>query len=178
MWALGGVLVVLGVGSSRRVPDGFPRELAVAQFAEALTFIAEEADRNGLDLVLDPLNRAETNLLVTLDDCRRFLADHGLAEVRLLADTYHLLAEDESLAAVAACGSLIGHAHIADSERLPPGLGEFDFAPFLGALRAIDYDARISLKCRWRDFEREAGPALAFVQRKWEASEKPGSLAV
>ena len=178
MWALGGVLVVLGVGPSRRVPDGFPRERAIAQFAEALAFIAEEADRNGLDLVLDPLNRAETNLLVRLEDCRRFLADHGLAEVRLLADSYHFLAEEESLAAVATCGSLISHAHMADSEWLPPGLGEFDFAPFLGALRAIDYDARISLKCRWHDFEREAEPALAFVRRQWEASEKPQGRAV
>jgi sugar phosphate isomerase/epimerase len=178
MWALGGVLVVLGVGSSRRVPEGFPPERAVAQFAEALAFIAEEAERNGLDLALDPLNRAETNLLVKLDDCRLFLADHGLAGVRLLADSYHLLAEDEPLAVVETCGSLVGHAHTADSERLPPGYGDFDFAPFLGALRDIGYDTRISLKCLWRDFEREAGPALAFVQRQWELSEKPGSRAV
>jgi D-psicose/D-tagatose/L-ribulose 3-epimerase len=170
MWALGGVLVVLGVGPSRRVPAGFPRDRAAAQFAEVLVFIAEEADRNGLELALDPLNRAETNLLIKLDDCRRFLADHGLTEVRLLADSYHLLAEDESLAAVEACGPLIGHAHIADSERLPPGRGEFDFVPFFRALRAIDYDARISLKCLWRDFEHEAEPALAFVKRQWEVS--------
>src|SRR5262245_43988776 len=178
MWALGGVLVVLGVGSSRRVPVGFPRGRAVTQFAEALALIAEEADRNGLDLALDPLNRVETNLLIRLDDCRRFLADHGLSEVRLLADSYHLLAEDESLGAIATSGSLIGHAHLADSELLPPGRGEFDFAPFLEALRSIDYDARISLKCRWHDFEHEAGPALAFVQQQWEASEKPESRAV
>jgi D-psicose/D-tagatose/L-ribulose 3-epimerase len=170
MWALGGVLVVLGVGPSRRVPDGFPPERAAAQFAEALSYIAEEADRNGLDLALDPLNRAETNLLVTLDDCRRFLADQGLAEVRLLADSYHLLAEDEPLAVVEACGPLIGHAHIADSERLPPGRGEFDFAPFFAALRAIGYDARVSLKCLWHDFEKEAGPALAVVKRQWDVS--------
>jgi sugar phosphate isomerase/epimerase len=138
------------------------------QFAEALAFIAEEAERNGLDLVLDPLNRAETNLLIRLDDCRRFLATHGLAEVRLLADSYHLLAEDESLAAVEACASLIAHTHIADSERLPPGCGKFDFAPFFGALHGIGYDGRIALKCLWRDFEREAEPALSFVKRQWE----------
>jgi sugar phosphate isomerase/epimerase len=170
MWALGGVLVVLGVGPSRRVPHGFPHERATTQFAEALAFIAEEADRNGLDLVLDPLNRAETNLLVSLDDCRRFLAKHGLSEVRLLADSYHLLAEDESPAAIEACASLIAHTHIADSEWQPPGRGEFDFTPFFGALRGIGYDARIALKCLWHDFEREAGPALSFVKRQWEIS--------
>jgi sugar phosphate isomerase/epimerase len=136
-----------------------------------LAFIAEEADRNGLDLALDPLNRAETNLLVKLDDCRRFLLKYGLAEVRLLADSYHLLAEDESLAAVETCAPLIAHTHIADSEWRPPGQGQFDFAPFFGALRGIGYDVRTSLKCVWRDFEHEAGPALAFVKRQWEISE-------
>src|SRR4029450_145483 len=63
MWALGGVLVVLGVGPSRRVPDGFPRERALSQFAEALAFIAEEADRNGLDLGLGPINPARAHSL-------------------------------------------------------------------------------------------------------------------
>jgi sugar phosphate isomerase/epimerase len=170
MWALGGVLVVLGVGRSRRVPEGFPRERAVEQFAEALRFIAEQADRNGLDLVLDPLNRTETNLLVKLDDCRRFLAKHDLADIRLLADSYHLLAEDESLAAVETCAPLIAHTHIADSEWLPPGRGQFDFGPFFGALRGIGYDARTSLKCLWRHFEQEAEPALTFVKQQWENS--------
>jgi sugar phosphate isomerase/epimerase len=170
MWALGGELVVLGMGPSRRVPAGFSPERAAAQFAEALNLIAQQADRNGLDLVLDPLNRVETNLLTTLDECCRFLADRDIAEVRLLADSYHFLAEDEPLDAVGFCDSLIGHVHVADSERLPPGQGDFDFGPFFGTLRAIGYDARISLKCEWRDFEHEAGPALACIRERWEAS--------
>ena len=170
MWALGGLLVVLGAGPSRHIPEGFPREQAEAQFAQALAFIEDEGDLNGLDLALAPLNRAETNLLNTLDECRRFLEDHHLDEVHLLADIYHLTAEGESLSVVEDCGPLITHVHIADSERRPPGRGDFDFGPFFTTLHKIGYDARMSIKCTWRDFAREAAPALAYVKEQWERS--------
>jgi len=170
MWALGGMQVALGMGAARRVPEGFAHDQAKLQFAELLTFIVAQADRNGLDLVLNPLNRAETNLLNTLDDCRRFIAAHKLDQVGLLADSYHLLAEEEPLSIVAECGQLISHVHVADSDYLPPGQGDFDFAPFFASLRAIGYDARMSLKCVWADFERQAAPALEFVKQQWQAT--------
>jgi sugar phosphate isomerase/epimerase len=170
MWALGGVLVVLGMGPSRRVPRGFPHEQAEEQFAQALRFIREAADRNGLDLVLNPLNRLETNLLTTLNDCCRFFADHDVTQVGLLADSYHLLGEPEPLEAVIECSALVEHVHIADSQQAPPGQGDFDFEPFFATLRTIGYQGRLSLRCNWGDFASEAGPALAHVKRLWEAS--------
>jgi sugar phosphate isomerase/epimerase len=171
MWALGGVQVVLGMGQARRVPEGFSHEQAETQFAEVLSYIAEQADRNGLDLVLNPLNRAETNLLTTLEDCCRFFSAHQVEHIGLLADSYHLLAEEEP-EAVADCGALISHVHVADADYQPPGQGGFDLAPFFTTLRALGYDARISLKCNWNDFAEQAGPALAYVRQQWEASER------
>jgi len=164
MWALGGVHVVLGMGQSRRVPEGFSHEQAEVQFAEALAHIAEQADRNGLDLVLNPLNLVETNLLTTLGDCCRFFSTHHVEHIGLLADSYHLLAEGD-LEAVADCGTLISHVHVADSDYTPPGQGSFDLSPFFAMLRTICYDGRISIKCNWHDFARQAGPALAHVKQ-------------
>ena len=170
MWALGGMQVALGIGAARRVPEGFPHDQAELQFAEALAFIAAQADRNGLDLVLNPLNRTETNLLNTLDDCRRFIEAHKLDHIGLVADSYHLLGEEEPLSILEECGSLIAHVPVADSDYLPPGQAGFDFVPFFASLRAIGYDSRMSLKCVWGDFERQAGPALEFVKQQWQAS--------
>ncbi len=170
MWALGGVLVVLGIGPSRHIPEGFPRAQAEAQFAQALAMIEEESGRNGLELALEPLNRAETNLLNTLDESCRFLANYNIPDVRLLADIYHLTVEDEPLESLISCGSRIAHVHVADGERLPPGQGGFDFGPFFAALRQAGYDERISIKCDWRDFEGEAAAVLAYIKERWEAS--------
>lgn len=168
MWALGGVLVVLASGTARRFPEGFPREQAEAQFAQSLALIKQESDRNGLELVLEPLNRTETNLLNTLDESCRFLSDFKLQQVSLLADFYHLTVEGESIDAVASCGSLIAHVHLADTNRAPPGQGSANFDSFFGALRRIGYDDRISIRCEWQNFEREAAPALEFIKRRWE----------
>ncbi len=112
----------------------------------------------------------ETNLLTSLTECCRFFADHNIAQVGLLADSYHLLGEAEPLEAVVECSALVEHVHIADSEHAPPGQGDFDFGTFFATLRAIGYQGRLSLKCNWHDFAQEAGPALAHVQRLWEAS--------
>ncbi len=159
-----------GHGPFAAYPHGFPQERAEAQFAQALNFIREAADRHGLDLALNPLNRLETNLLTSLNDCCRFFDHHRVAEVGLLADSYHLLAEAEPLEFIFECRALVQHVHITDSGRMPPGRGEFDFGPFFATLRTIGYQGHISLKCDWRDFAQEAGPALEHVKRLWEAS--------
>lgn len=170
MWALGGLLVVLASAPSRHIPAGFPRAQAAAQFAHALALIAEEADRNGLDLALAPVQHPETSLLSTLDECRRFLADQRLERVWLLADSAHLAAAGEPLAVVRDCGALIAHVHVADRQRQPPGRGDLDLGPFFAALRTIGYDRRIAIACTWRDFGAEAAPALAYVRQQWEMS--------
>lgn len=170
MWALGGLLVVLASGASRRIPPGFPRERAVEQFVRALALIRQESDRNGLELALEPLNHYETNLLNTLDESRRFLSEYKLSHMRLLADFYHLSVEGEPIEAIEASGSLITHVHLSDTNRAPPGQGQADFGSFFGALRRIGYNGRLSIRCEWRDFAREAAPALTFVKRQWEQS--------
>ena len=47
-------------------------------------------------------------------------------------------------AAVRAAGPLIGHVHLADSNRRPAGCGHTDFAAVAAALREIGYDGYVS----------------------------------
>src|SRR5579859_1610057 len=168
MWALGGMLVVLANGSARRIPDGFPRDQAERQFAGVLDLIRSECARNSLDLVLEPVNRAETNMLNTLEESCSFLTDHHVEDVMLLADLYHLTAEHEPLEVLQSCHTLIGHVHVADTNRLPPGQGTADFLAFFRALRRIGYNSRITLRCEWSDFTQEAAAALALIKQTWE----------
>ena len=64
-------------------------------------------------------------------------------------------------------GDYIHHVHVADTERKAPGTGEFDFDGFFGALKEAGYDGRISIECRWDDFDTEAPKALEFLKAKW-----------
>lgn len=168
MWALGGVLVVLASGAARRIPEGFPRAQAEQQFAAALELIQHEAHRNGLEVVLEPVSRVETNFLNTLDESCQFLAEHRVRDVRLMVDAFHLSAEGEPEAAIQRCEAPIAHVHVSDTDRLPPGQGTADIGALLAALRHKGYGGRMSIRATWREFTREAPEALQFVKQHWE----------
>lgn len=50
-------------------------------------------------------------------------------------------------APIEAAGSLLGHVHIADNNRLQPGAGCLDLLPSFGALKRIEYDGWITIEC-------------------------------
>jgi len=88
--------------------------------------------------------------------------------VATLVDFYHLDEESEPIADIRSAGSWIAHVHTADTGRRPPGTGNYDYEAFFGALKAIDYDARVSVECVWGDFEREARASVQFLRRAWK----------
>jgi sugar phosphate isomerase/epimerase len=169
MASLGGAAVVLGSGAARRIPDGWPRDRALDQIAEAVQLAGEEATRAGLRLALEHLNRGECNVLNTVAECHAFIRDRGLQGVWLLVDLYHLEVEHEPAESVAAGGALVAHAHTAGGGRGSPDTPGYDYAGFVAALKRAGYDARISAENSWRDLAAQAPAALAFMRAGWEA---------
>jgi D-psicose/D-tagatose/L-ribulose 3-epimerase len=169
MAQLGGVVVVLGSGAARRIPDVVPRAQALDQLAAALALAADEADRAGIALALEHLNQSETNVFTSLAECRAFVGERELAGLQLLADIYHLEVEQEPLAHVVAAGSLLAHVHVAGGGRRAPDVPGYDYAGFMAALHATGYDRRISAECGWDDLEAQAAASLAFMRHGWEA---------
>src|SRR5262245_46909521 len=169
MAQLGGVVVVLGSGGARRIPDGLPREQALDQLADALALAADEAGRAGIVLALEHLNRRETNVFNSLAECQSFLDERGLTGLQLLADIYHLELEQEPLAHVTAAGPLLAHVHVAGGGRRAPNVPGYDYAGFMAALHITGYDRRISAECSWDDLAAQAATSLAFMRHSWEA---------
>lgn len=86
----------------------------------------------------------------------------------------HLEVEREPFDHIPPAGSRLLHVHVADTGRLHPGSGSYDYMGFYRALRKAGYDARISIECNWRDFLREIAPAMRFVRQSWEGSLSAG----
>jgi sugar phosphate isomerase/epimerase len=169
MAQLGGEVAVLGSGAARRIPVGMPRAEALAQLAEALALAADEASGAGVALALEHLNQGECNVFTSLAECRRFVEEHKLPGMWLLADLYHLELEREPMSHVVEAGPLLAHIHVAGGDRRAPGIRGYNYAGFMAALRAAGYDRRISAECAWEDLEAQAPPALAFMQQSWQA---------
>ena len=153
---LGVKVVVVGSGSARRVPEGMDRAEAEKQFARVLEICGEVAAKYGADIVIEPLNKKETDIVNTLEDA---LYIHSLVKsdnVFVLNDFYHSHLEGESLDWIAKAGDLLRHVHICDFERNCPTLEKDadDLIPCVKALKAAGYDARISYECGFKpDFE-------------------------
>jgi sugar phosphate isomerase/epimerase len=134
------------IGSMQgRLEDGFAREHALDCLAEAIEQLASRAAKYGVPLLIEPLNRYETNLLNNVADTLRFLARLRSPNVSLLCDLFHMNIEEASIPlALELAGAKIGHIHFADSNRQAVGFGHIDIAPVARVLRELGYAGAVS----------------------------------
>jgi len=121
------------------------RERALSWLADGLNLLGRRAEKQGVKLIFEPLNRYETNVFNRLDDASRFLDKLEIRNVMLLADLFHMNIEEASLpGAICKAGSRIGHVHFADSNRGPVGSGHIRMEPIVAALHETGYNGCIS----------------------------------
>lgn len=159
-----GASVVFGSGAARRLPEGTARADGVAAFARTVRMARDIAVRHGLRLLLEPLHRGETDLVNSIAEAADFLDQHGLSDVGIVADLFHVMLEEESFSTVEQLAGRVGQVHIADSGRVPPGQGDWPLAAFLEALRAGGYSGGVTIECHWSDVATELAPALAALR--------------
>ena len=164
----------------------------------AIAKTADVARAAGIDLVLEVVNRFETNLLNTTAQGLAFVEATGSDHVRLHLDTFHMNIEEANpAAAIRLAGDKIGYFHIGESHRGYLGDGVIDFDLIFDALLDIDYarditfesfssavvDEGLSVACAiWRDTWTENLPlakhAKAFIDiRREEAARRRATVA-
>ncbi|NBZ87186.1 sugar phosphate isomerase/epimerase family protein [Stagnihabitans tardus] len=154
--------------------------------AEVIAKTAEKAKAAGVEIVLEVVNRFETNLLNTTAQGLEYLDLVGRDDVRLHLDTFHMNIEEANpAAAIRLAGDRLGYFHIGESNRGYLGDGVIDFAAQFDALLDIGYardmtfesfsgavvDESLSLACAiWRDTWTDSVPlaahAKAFIDLK------------
>lgn len=120
--------------------------------AENLAYAARAADRIGATVLVEPVSGAPRYPLLTAADAIRVIdrvhSEHGVTNVRLLADFYHLHVNgDDITAAITDYASRIGHVQIADAPgRGEPGTGEIPIRTYLEQLAAQGYSGYVGLE--------------------------------
>lgn len=156
--ALGATRAVFGSSGARNVPAGWPREAAFHQLADLLRELAPLAAAHGITLVIEPLNRGESNILSGIAESIRLCSTVSHENVRMLVDFYHMALSGESPADAAAAGNTLRHVHLARplGRGLPyDGDGE-DYAAFFAALHSIGYDGEVSIEAYVPDRDEQA----------------------
>jgi sugar phosphate isomerase/epimerase len=120
------------------------RDTALGFLSEAMYELARYSTQYQMKVLLEPLNRYETNLVNTFLDAVKVIFNTREGEIRLLADLFHMNIEEGWALPKAVKTVWVGHVHLADSNRHAAGFGHIDFAPIGQALCELRYDGYVS----------------------------------
>ena len=145
---MGCEVVVLGSGRSRNVSPDYDKAKASEQFARFGKKAGTIAAKHGITVVLEPLNRIESNLLNSVQQGYKMALNIDHPNVKLLADYYHMQVEGEPLDHLFEARNYIYHVHTAGllGRALPRAANRREQSAFLEALSGIGYNKRLSIE--------------------------------
>ena len=110
---LGIEIVVLGSGASRKYPEGMDYNQVEKHLINVFNVVADYSEKYGILVVIEPLQKGETNVFNTVTETCAFVKKLNRKTVKALADSFHMMAEKEKNTSVAK------EEIILDSERKP-----------------------------------------------------------
>ncbi len=160
-------VVVIGLIRGRLSSEAEVSKRERAWIAGCTRELDAYAQSRGVRLVVEPINRYETNVINRVDEAVAFISENGLRATGVHVDTFHMNIEEASLqGAIRTAGSLLYYAHLSDSNRWYPGGGHLKLASVIAALREVGYDGYLGMEILpLPDPDTAAREALANLRR-------------
>ena len=138
------------IGLIRGIGSAATEKQDLAELREAMLPLADYAQKKGVVIILEAINRYETALLNTAEAACDFIENElgNPDSVGVLWDLFHANIEDMTFdSAIARLGKKLQHVHIADSNRFFPGYGHTDFAPIFKGIAQTGFQEYASFEC-------------------------------
>lgn len=153
---------------------------------ETLSQAADHAQKAGVTLVVEYLNRFECYFLTSAAEASRFIDEVNHPHLRTMYDTFHANIEEKDIAeAIRTCAANTVHVHISENDRSTPGKGHVDWDTTFATLKEVNYDGWFVVEAFglalpdlaaatkiWRKMytseEKLATNALSFMKSRWE----------
>jgi sugar phosphate isomerase/epimerase len=141
----GAMVSVVPATVGKIIPDGRPDE-EWEWALESMQQVYEYSESMGILLGIEPINRFET-YFVNRGDQALALAKAVGPNCGVCLDTFHMnIEEDDLYAAIRrAKGRLVGF-HVADNNRMAPGMGKLDWPKIIATLHEIGYNEVLSVE--------------------------------
>jgi D-psicose/D-tagatose/L-ribulose 3-epimerase len=105
------------------------------------------AENNSVYFNVEVVNRFEQYLINTVDEALDYVNAVGSPNARVMLDTFHMnIEEDFCGEAILKAGDHLGHFHIGENNRMPPGYGHIPWTEIAAALRKIDYQGDVVME--------------------------------
>jgi D-psicose/D-tagatose/L-ribulose 3-epimerase len=135
--------------------SSWPRKLLPDEDKQILTDRAIEgvreaikaAEDNGVIFCVEVVNRFEQFIMNTAAEGIAFAERVGSPNCKILLDTFHMNIEEDSLrGSIVEAGNWLGHFHLGETNRRPPGRGRIPWREIFGALREINYQGAVVME--------------------------------
>jgi sugar phosphate isomerase/epimerase len=139
---------MVNIGSAR----GFfaadqPADDARRLCVETAQRVADIAGPLGVSLVVEPVNRYETNFINTLDEGAQLIGSIDRPNIGLMPDLFHMNIEEVGIGeSLVRHARLVRYIHFADSNRMSPGKGHLDFREVFSSLGEAGFDGWASVE--------------------------------
>lgn len=140
-------LVIIGGIRGKLTELSEKKEYEKIQGKIALIECLEYAKRKNVIILIEPINRHETNFINTLQEGIELIEELKFDNLKLLPDTFHMDIEEKSIEeSLIKAKSYIEYIHFADNDRLSPGSGHIDFKKVISVLKEIKYTGAIGVE--------------------------------
>lgn len=154
--------IILGGIRGRLDGEAELREATRVAAVDAIASCIDVADRLGVQVLIEPINRYETNYLNTVDEVLELIATPALSAAKVLIDTFHMNIEESDYdKTIRRIGKRLGYVHIADSNRQAPGQGHIPLDSILQTLGAVGFDGPLVAEILPLPDDREAARLTA-----------------
>lgn len=127
------------------VPDGTP-EQEWQWVVDGLREVYAHAQKAGVRMALEPLNRFETYFLNRADQALRLAEEVG-PDCGVCLDVFHMNIEEVDMHdAIKKVGKRLVDVHVAENNRLAPGMGKVDWSKLVATLREVGYDGALTME--------------------------------
>lgn len=127
------------------VPDSTP-ELEWQWVVQGLKEVYAYAKQCGVRMAIEPLNRFETYFLNRADQALRLAEEVG-PDCGVCLDVFHMNIEEVDMhAAIRKVGKRLADVHVAENNRLAPGMGNVDWKKLVATLREVGYDGALTME--------------------------------
>lgn len=112
-----------------------------------LKALCKRAEKKGMRIAVEPLNRFETDFLNTVDAALALIEDVGAPNIGLHYDTFHMNIEEKFQdRAIRRAGRKLIHFHACGCDRGTPGNDHINWAGIAAALKRIGYDGDVTIE--------------------------------
>jgi D-psicose/D-tagatose/L-ribulose 3-epimerase len=118
-------------------------ERSVTSMKEAI----RAAEDHNVIFNMEVVNRFEQFLMNTVDEAIAYVEAVDSPNAKILLDTFHMNIEEDFVGeAILKAGNRLGHFHIGENNRMPPGYGHIPWTEIGSALRRIGYTGYVVME--------------------------------